>query len=128
MRCRGRLLNRRSLTKRISELGAGTLIIDQPLIGSCYMNAWWTPNLVHKVSPIEPTSESVYDDAFEKHICPEWDKWCWAEYQNPVDGTAFLISDWKRLRIEQWVTSTHPDVAIVNSISGLMKLEKRRAG
>ena len=121
-----RYLNRRQLSKQIAA-GGGTLILDTAAVGTSFVHSWWTPDDVQAISDHTPPTDDEYLSSMDEGKCPEWDKWCWEKYINPVDGSAYFVNEWNSKRLENWLRDHHPNVNVVHTWSGILHLCRANA-
>lgn len=91
MKRSNRFLRPRDARIRIA-IEAGTLIVEQPMLGWGNTRLWWTPDNVTKQSPYTEPSADEYKAAGTR--CLEWDRWCYENYVGPDDGRAWLLKVW----------------------------------
>ncbi|MCA9015350.1 MAG: hypothetical protein KDA77_08455 [Planctomycetaceae bacterium] len=127
----GRTLSRHKLRRRLDAGENGTLIIESPTMGWGFTHAWWTPDDVKTLSPVEKQGDDVYWeqvlDLMEEDQPHPWDEWCWKEYVSPHQGKAFLLKVWSGKKYERWFERHFPSVAIIESSSAIARQQELEA-
>lgn len=122
-----RFLNRRKLSVQIAAAGGGTLILDTASVGTSYIHSWWTQDDIQNIMHPTPPTDDEYVSSMDDGTCPEWDKWLWEKYINPIDGAAHLVNDWNSRKLERWLRNYHPNVIVVHTWSGVLRICREHA-
>ena len=121
----GRTLSRRNLLRRLEAGETGTLVVEFPTMAWGFTHAWWTPDDLKTLSPVEKQEDDEYWEQvlglMEEDQPHSWDEWCWKEYVSPHQRKAFLLKVWNGKKYAHWFERHFPSLAIVETTSAIAR-------
>jgi hypothetical protein len=121
-----RFLRRREFHDRVGWEGLGTLILEAPTLGWGVSRAWWTPDSILNLAPVDQPTLDEYKNS-DGRTPLEWDRWCWSVYVNPEDGKAFLLRTWNGASLERRLKARYPRLEVIWTRSALAQLGSGQA-